>query len=116
MTDMPMVASAEDLTLSIRYADEHPDTRWYVIRRAVALGQHDRIPESWSAAGLLDGVVASVRSYASGRAPYSGTQAAVRAAFSMGDPQLNADVAEVLRGARLAGAVSLEEFEELTKP
>jgi len=116
MTDMPIVASAEDLTLSIRYADEHPETRWYVIRRAVALGQHDHIPESWSAAGLLNGVVASVRSYAAGHAPYNDTRTAVHAAFTLGDPTLKADVVEVLRGARLAGAVSTEEFEELVKP
>lgn len=35
-----------EVDLAIRYADSHPNTRWYVIRKLGALGLHNRIP-SW---------------------------------------------------------------------
>jgi hypothetical protein len=44
---IPVVASAADLDLAVRFADSHPQARWYVVKRAGALGAIGRIPESW---------------------------------------------------------------------
>jgi hypothetical protein len=44
---IPVVASAADLDVAIRVADSHPQARWYVVKRAGALGAIGRMPESW---------------------------------------------------------------------
>jgi len=44
---IPLVASAEDLELGLRFAAVHPDARWYMAKRAMALGESDRIPTWW---------------------------------------------------------------------
>ncbi len=45
---MPTIATAQDLSLGIRYGAQAPDARWYVMKRADALGMTDRIPVGWS--------------------------------------------------------------------
>jgi hypothetical protein len=56
-TETPVMASAvcipeimclEDLSLGLRYASAHADARWYVMKRAAALGAPERIPPQWS--------------------------------------------------------------------
>lgn len=47
---IPMVASAEDLDLGIRYGNAHPEARWYVTKRARALAASARIPAHWNVA------------------------------------------------------------------
>lgn len=44
---IPVVASAEDLPLAIRYAATHPDARWYVSKRAHALSASGMVPRDW---------------------------------------------------------------------
>jgi 2'-5' RNA ligase len=55
-TDQPMSAAAcpippieclADLSVGMHYASENPSARWYVAKRAQALGAEQRIPESW---------------------------------------------------------------------
>lgn len=50
---IPMVASVEDLDLAIRYAHTHPETRWYVAKRAQALEASARIPAEWTVGGVV---------------------------------------------------------------
>lgn len=45
---MPVIACAKDLSLGIRFGNQVPDARWYVMKRAQALGCADRIPAQWS--------------------------------------------------------------------
>lgn len=40
----PIISSAEDLVAAIDFANDHPDARWYVQRRARALGHTDPLP------------------------------------------------------------------------
>lgn len=44
---VPVVASAEELPDAIRYAQSRPNCRWYVTKRAEALGAVDQIPAEW---------------------------------------------------------------------
>lgn len=44
---VPVVASVAELPDAIKYADDRPNTRWYVSRRAIALDAADQIPEAW---------------------------------------------------------------------
>jgi len=44
---IPSVNRAEDLPIAVRYAIMHPDSRWYVVKRAHALGALDKIPQEW---------------------------------------------------------------------
>ena len=44
------ISSAADLDLGIRVAQHNPAGRWYVTKRAAALGLQHRLPESWGAA------------------------------------------------------------------
>jgi hypothetical protein len=37
----------DDLPMAVQFAEQNPDSRWYVERRAAALGVNC-IPESWS--------------------------------------------------------------------
>jgi hypothetical protein len=46
-THIPMIASTEDLDLGLRFAAVHPDARWYVAKRAMALGESNRVPTWW---------------------------------------------------------------------
>lgn len=48
---IPQVGSVEDLDLGIRYGNTHPNARWYVTKRASALGASARIPAHWNVAG-----------------------------------------------------------------
>jgi len=45
--NIPSVNQIEDLPVAIRYAITHPESRWYVIKRATALGELDKIPQEW---------------------------------------------------------------------
>jgi hypothetical protein len=45
---IPQIASEEDLDLGIRYANSHPEARWYVSKRARALAASARIPAHWN--------------------------------------------------------------------
>lgn len=45
--NIPIIATAEDIDLGIRYGSTHPESRWYVAKRAKALGVQDQIPEDW---------------------------------------------------------------------
>jgi hypothetical protein len=45
---IPQVDTAEDLDLGIRYANAHPEARWYVTKRARALSASGRIPAHWN--------------------------------------------------------------------
>lgn len=46
-TVIPLVASVADLSTSIPFAIENPCARWYVTKRAVALGVPERVPPEW---------------------------------------------------------------------
>lgn len=48
---VPVIASVQDVPRGIQYAHDHPSARWYVIRRAKALGRGHRLPTSWSEVG-----------------------------------------------------------------
>lgn len=45
---IPIIASVKDLPLGIRYGNQVPDARWYVVKRAKALGEAKRLPLEWS--------------------------------------------------------------------
>ncbi|HEY5879829.1 MAG TPA: hypothetical protein VIU11_13035, partial [Nakamurella sp.] len=45
---IPVVASAADLGMAIRFAQMHPAARWYVTKRAHALLAADEIPAEWA--------------------------------------------------------------------
>lgn len=47
---IPQIDRAEDLDLGIRYANAHPEARWYVTKRARALAASARIPSHWNVA------------------------------------------------------------------
>ena len=44
---IPVINGPEDLDLGLRYASAHPDARWYVAKRARALGHAHVIPQDW---------------------------------------------------------------------
>jgi hypothetical protein len=45
---IPAIGTEEDLDLGIRYANNHPEARWYVTKRARALAASARIPAHWN--------------------------------------------------------------------
>jgi hypothetical protein len=45
---IPAIGTEEDLDLGIRYANNHPEARWYVTKRARALAASGRIPAHWN--------------------------------------------------------------------
>lgn len=47
---IPEIMCLEDLALGLRYASAHSDARWYVMKRAAALGAPEKIPPQWSRA------------------------------------------------------------------
>jgi hypothetical protein len=47
---VPIVASVAELPDAIKYADDRPNSRWFVSRRAIALGAADQIPTEWGEA------------------------------------------------------------------
>jgi hypothetical protein len=47
---IPSITCEEDLDLGIRYANAHPEARWYVTKRARALAASARIPTHWNVA------------------------------------------------------------------
>ena len=46
---IPPVDCPEDLSVCLRYADAHPDARWYAVKRANALGLTNHVPAAWMA-------------------------------------------------------------------
>lgn len=50
---IPQISSEEDLDLGIRYANAHPEARWYVTKRARALTASARIPAHWNVAPVV---------------------------------------------------------------
>jgi hypothetical protein len=47
---IPQITTIEDLDLGLRYANAHPEARWYVTKRARALAASGRIPSYWNVA------------------------------------------------------------------
>lgn len=47
MTTIPIIASAADVPGAVRHAQREAGARWYVARRAEALGRGDLIPRDW---------------------------------------------------------------------
>jgi len=47
-TQIPQIEAVEDLDLGIRFANAHPDARWYVTRRARALQASAMLPAHWN--------------------------------------------------------------------
>lgn len=47
---IPSIERVEDLDLGVRYANTHPQARWYVTKRARALEASGRIPAHWNVA------------------------------------------------------------------
>lgn len=47
---VPVVASVAELPDAIKYADDRPSSRWFVSRRAIALGAPEQIPAEWGEA------------------------------------------------------------------
>lgn len=47
---IPQVNQVEDLDLAVRFANTHPNARWYVTRRARALAASAKIPAHWNVA------------------------------------------------------------------
>jgi hypothetical protein len=47
---IPSIVAEEDLDLGIRFANAHPEARWYVTKRARALAASARIPAHWNVA------------------------------------------------------------------
>lgn len=45
---IPQIDRVEDLDLGVRYANGHPEARWYVSKRAKALQASVRIPAHWN--------------------------------------------------------------------
>jgi hypothetical protein len=45
---IPQIDRVEDLDLGVRYANTHPEARWYVTKRAHALAASGRIPAHWN--------------------------------------------------------------------
>lgn len=56
---IPSINSEDDLDLAIRFGQNNPAARWYITKRADALGQRSRVPASWSPGGNrpFDGVL-----------------------------------------------------------
>jgi len=48
---IPEIGQIEDLDLGIRYGNTHPAARWYVTKRAKALGASAHIPAHWNVPG-----------------------------------------------------------------
>lgn len=47
MSVIPIIASAEDVPGAVRHAQRNKDSRWYVARRAEALGVPHHVPAEW---------------------------------------------------------------------
>jgi 2'-5' RNA ligase len=45
---LPEISCREDLLLGIRYGNQVPDARWYISKRATALGASEYLPANWS--------------------------------------------------------------------
>jgi predicted DNA-binding WGR domain protein len=48
MDRLPVIASAEDIPPALEFAHTAPESKWYIVRRAVALGVTNLLPEEWS--------------------------------------------------------------------
>lgn len=96
---IPSILSEDDLDIAIRFAQNNPAARWYVTKRADAMGQSSRVPTSWSPGGNrpFDGVLSK------GQDGVRTAALAMAAAMSTGtapDPQ---EYAQLLRAARREG-------------
>lgn len=47
---VPIVASVNELPDAIKYAEDRPNCRWFVAKRAVALGEAGQVPAHWGEA------------------------------------------------------------------
>jgi hypothetical protein len=47
---IPQIDRVEDLDLAVRFANTHPEARWYVTKRAKALAASGRVPAHWNVA------------------------------------------------------------------
>lgn len=56
MSVIPLIASAADLEPAIRHGNRNPAARWYIAKRAAAMGLADVVPSDWAvvAAGMPD--------------------------------------------------------------
>lgn len=45
---IPPVETVDDFPLALNFAETHPAARWYVEKRAAALGLRERIPSQWA--------------------------------------------------------------------
>jgi hypothetical protein len=50
---LPEINQPEDLPLAVRFASAHPAARWYVLKRAKALGAADQVPAEWGGGVVL---------------------------------------------------------------
>jgi hypothetical protein len=50
---LPEVRTVEDLSLALRFASAHPQARWYVAKRAKALGAAGQVPPEWGQGVVL---------------------------------------------------------------
>lgn len=50
---LPEINRPEDLSLAVRFASAHPQARWYVVKRAHALGAADQVPAGWGGGVVL---------------------------------------------------------------
>lgn len=44
---IPVIASADDVDVAVKVAQNNPSARWYVAKRAKALGVSERVPADW---------------------------------------------------------------------
>ena len=44
---IPIIASADDLDVAVQYGHNNPASRWYIAKRATALGTTERVPSEW---------------------------------------------------------------------
>ena len=52
-TVIPEINDADGLEVAIRYANTHPASRWYVAKRAHAMGLQERVPMDWSPSAVV---------------------------------------------------------------
>lgn len=93
---IPPVLAAADLPEAVEFASRYPHSRWYVKKRAEALGESDMIPEEWD---LPESVQAALRAVdivlASGALPIETLTDVVRQARVQGTLDHPAIVAAV---------------------
>jgi hypothetical protein len=109
----PIITSTADLTAAVGFAQDNPEARWYVVKRAQALGADRRIPAAWLSAGALYAVTAAAGAMEDGSGGYDALRTAVTAACAVPDVALRSDVRGTLQDAFRRRAITLDQFEEL---